>query len=62
MAQRFTQQELATRLGTVREVISRTLRGFEKEGLIRIQRHQILVLDQEKLAALADWCDAYTGD
>ena len=49
---RFTQQELATRLGTVREVISRTLKNFEQDGLIRVERHQIQILDKTRLNAI----------
>jgi CRP-like cAMP-binding protein len=50
---RFTQQELAARLGTVREVISRTLKSFEGDGLIRTERHRITILDYERLNAIA---------
>ena len=50
---RFTQQELATRLGTVREVISRTMKGFEADGLIRVERHRITIQDYERLNAIA---------
>ena len=53
-AARFTQQDLATKLGTVREVISRTLKNFEKDGLISMQRHQIVILDAERLASIAN--------
>jgi len=34
----------------VREMVGRVLRGFEEEGLIRFDRHRILILDQEGLA------------
>jgi CRP/FNR family transcriptional regulator, cyclic AMP receptor protein len=51
--ERFTQQELANQLGTVREVVSRTLRDFEKDGLIRFDRHRIILADRERLSALA---------
>jgi len=47
---RMTQQEMAAQLGTVREMVGRVLRGFEEEGLIRFDRHRILILDQEGLA------------
>jgi CRP/FNR family transcriptional regulator len=53
MAGRFTQQELANRLGTVREVISRTLRDFQTQGLIRMERQNIIVLDRDALMTLA---------
>lgn len=46
---RMTQQEMAAQLGTVREMVSRALRSFEEEGLIRFDRHRIVVLDVEGL-------------
>jgi CRP/FNR family cyclic AMP-dependent transcriptional regulator len=46
---RMTQQEMAAQLGTVREMVSRALRSFEEEGLIRFDRHRIVVLDAEGL-------------
>jgi CRP/FNR family transcriptional regulator len=49
-----THQELASRLGTVREVISRNLARFRAEGLIRIEGHQVRVLDRAGLAAEAE--------
>ena len=49
----WTQTEIAARLGTVREMISRTLRSFEKAGLIRIDRQRIVLLDRERLEAEA---------
>jgi len=45
----MTQQEMAARLGTVREVVSRALRALEDRGVIRIQRHRIVILDREEL-------------
>lgn len=44
-----TQEELALRLGTVREVISRNLSRFQAEGLLRIQRREVTVLDRAGL-------------
>jgi CRP/FNR family transcriptional regulator len=51
-----THQELASRLGTVREVVSRNLARFRGEGLIRVQGHQVEIvnragLEQEATAA-----------
>jgi CRP/FNR family transcriptional regulator len=45
----WTQAEMAARLGTVREMIGRTLRSFADAGLIRIDRERIQLLDQEGL-------------
>lgn len=45
----LTHQELASRLGTVREVVSRNLARFRAEGLIRIQGHQMTILNRPGL-------------
>lgn len=45
----LTHQELASRLGTVREVVSRNLARFRAEGLIRIQDRQLSILDRAGL-------------
>ena len=44
-----THEELAFRLGTVREVVSRNLSRFQAEGLLRIERRQARLLDREGL-------------
>ena len=49
--------EMATRLGTVRDVLSRTLRTLEEEGLLKVERHQIVILDPAGLAARGDRYD-----
>jgi CRP/FNR family transcriptional regulator len=41
----LTHQELASRLGTVREVVSRNLARFRAEGLLKMQGHQVAILD-----------------
>ncbi|MEW6285646.1 MAG: Crp/Fnr family transcriptional regulator [Chloroflexota bacterium] len=48
-----TQAEMASRLGTVPDVVNRALRKLSEEGLIRVERHQIQILDQEGLKAVA---------
>jgi CRP-like cAMP-binding protein len=53
---RLTQDQLAARLGTVREVVARALRDLERSGAIRVERRQIEVLDRR---ILQDW--AQTG-
>ena len=42
----LTHQEMASRLGTVREVVSRNLARFRAEGLIKIEGHQVDILDR----------------
>ncbi len=44
-----TQAEMAARTGTVPDVVNRTLHKLEKDGLIRIARHKIEILDREGL-------------
>jgi CRP-like cAMP-binding protein len=45
----LTHQEMASRLGTVREVVSRNLARFRAEGLIRMQERQVAILDRAGL-------------
>ena len=49
-----TQADLAARLGTVRELIGRALRDLADEQLIAFDRHRIVIIDGEKLAAVAE--------
>jgi CRP/FNR family transcriptional regulator len=44
-AMTLTHQELASRLGTVREVVSRNLARFRAEGLLQMQGQRLKVLD-----------------
>ncbi len=46
---RLTQQEMAAMAGTAREVVGRSLRALEDEGLIRLERHRIVITDEEAL-------------
>ena len=50
----LTHQELASRLGTVREVVSRNLARFRAEGLIRLQGHQLQIQDRAGLEREAE--------
>ncbi len=50
----LTQQEMASRLGTVREMVGRALRGLAADGIIEFDRHQIVILDPERLAEEAE--------
>ena len=49
----ITHQQLAEELGSVREIVSRLLKGFAAQGLVALGREQITVLDREGLQALA---------
>ncbi|HMU76124.1 MAG TPA: helix-turn-helix domain-containing protein, partial [Elusimicrobiota bacterium] len=48
---RITHQEIAAELGSSREVISRMLEEFGKQGVIRAARGVVEVLDFEELVA-----------
>lgn len=50
---RMTQQEMAAQLGTVREVVGRILVELERDGLIRKERHRIVIVDRLSLEARA---------
>lgn len=50
---RVTHAQLATELGTVREVVSRQLTEFRRRGLIAAGRGEIALTDREGLRALA---------
>ena len=45
-----TFDEMATRLGTVRDVLSRALKTLETDGLLKVEKNQIIVLDRQGLA------------
>lgn len=46
---RWTQEEIAAHLGTVREMVGRVLRIWREEGLIRQERGRIVILDRAAL-------------
>jgi len=50
----LTHQELASRLGTVREVVSRNLARFRGEGLLRMQGHRVAIEDRAGLEREAE--------
>lgn len=49
----ITHQQLANELGSVREIVSRLLKGFAAQGLVGLSREQIQILNREKLTLLA---------
>lgn len=50
----LTQEEMANRLGTVREVVGRTLRTLVADGVIAVERQRITVIDRAWLAKEAE--------
>ena len=49
----ITHQRLADEVGSVREVVSRILKEFEAQGLVRLARGRIQILDRERLLRVA---------
>jgi CRP/FNR family transcriptional regulator len=55
-SERWTQEEIAAQIGTVRDVVGRALRTFADDGLIRRERGRLAVVDRARLerAAMMD--------
>jgi CRP/FNR family transcriptional regulator, cyclic AMP receptor protein len=53
----YTQDEIASMVGSVREVVQRALKAFEHAGLVEIDRGRIQVID---VAALSGWTSDQT--
>ena len=51
---KITHETIANHLGTHREVITRMLRYFQGEGMVKLARGAVEILDEAKLAALRD--------
>jgi CRP/FNR family transcriptional regulator len=47
-----THQKLADDLGSVREIVSRLLRGFESRGWVKLERERVTLLDPKSLSEL----------
>jgi CRP-like cAMP-binding protein len=52
---RWTHAQIAARVGTVRVVVSRTLSAMASQGLIRLDRQRIEIVDPAALAREADF-------
>ena len=50
---RTTHQTLADELGTVREIVTRLLHRFERDGLVELSRESIAIRDSAGLRAIA---------
>jgi CRP-like cAMP-binding protein len=51
---RLTQQEMAAMAGTAREVVGRSLKALEEEGVIKLDHHRIIITDKEALQKMAE--------
>ena len=48
----MTHEQIASYLGSAREVVSRMLKYFANEGLVKLSRGNISVIDLDKLNSL----------
>ena len=54
----WTQEQLAARLGTVREVVARSLKELERSGAIAIEDRRIQIIDKE---VFRQWTQPYNN-
>lgn len=50
---KVTQQEMASMIGTVREIVSRSLRELEAMGAISLKQNRLMITDRKQLLALS---------
>jgi CRP-like cAMP-binding protein len=53
-----TNEAIGSRIGTVREVVSRTLRGLKDQGAIELRGREVSICDRPLLERIADSDDA----
>jgi len=51
---KITHEKIANHMGTAREVVTRMLRYFQSEGMVKLTRGAIQITDEKKLEALHD--------
>lgn len=51
---KITHEKIANHLGTAREVVTRMLRYFQTEGMVKLTRGAVEIIDEKKLAALSE--------
>ena len=49
----LTHEKIANHMGTAREVVTRMLRYFQNEGLVKLTRGTIEIADSKKLREIA---------
>lgn len=49
-----THEQIATSIGSAREVVSRMLKRFAEDGIIKLSRGSLTILDRESLKTIAD--------
>lgn len=50
----LTHEEIAGDLGTAREVVTRMLRYFQSEGIVKVSRGSLAILNRQKLLKIAN--------
>jgi len=50
----LAQEDLAQLLGASRQRVNQELKGFERDGVVRVEPARLVVLSREKLLAIAD--------
>ena len=56
---KITHETIANHLGSHREVITRMLRYFQGEGLVRLSRGKITILDSKRLETLQRFINVF---
>ena len=51
---KITHEKIANHMGTAREVVTRMLRYFQSEGMIRLTRGTVDIKDKKQLRLLAN--------
>ena len=51
---KITHEKIANHLGTAREVVTRMLRYFQSEGMVKLTRGAVEVTDEKKLSKLSE--------
>jgi CRP/FNR family transcriptional regulator len=51
---KITHEKIANHMGTAREVVTRMLRYFQSDGMVRLTRGSVDIIDRKKLMALQE--------
>ena len=51
---KITHEKIANHMGTAREVVTRMLRYFQSEGMVRLTRGTVDIIDEKKLETLCE--------
>lgn len=51
---KITHETIASHMGTAREVVTRMLRYFQNEGMVKLSRGTVTITDEEKLLGLSE--------